>query len=72
MCIKFNIYHSGGSSIVNVNDYWLLQKLFVYYRYKFSSEEKKKKKKYIRSPSIWFRNPKPVRIRQSGRTGSGA
>ena len=38
MCIKFNIYHSGGSSIVNVNDYWLLQKLFVYYRYKFNSE----------------------------------
>ena len=43
MCIKFNIYHSGGSSIVNVNDYRLLQKLFVYYRYKFSSEKKKYK-----------------------------
>ena len=28
----------------------------------------KKKKK---SPSIWFRTPKPVRIRQSGRTGIG-
>ena len=26
---------------------------------------------YIRSPSIWFRTPKPVRIRQSGRTGIG-
>ena len=26
MCIKFKIYHSGGSSIVNVNDCWLLQK----------------------------------------------
>ena len=28
--------------------------------------EKKKK-----SPSIWFRTPKPVRIRKSGRTGIG-
>ena len=27
MCINFNIYHSGGSSFVNVNDCWLLQKL---------------------------------------------
>ena len=27
--------------------------------------------KKIRSPSIWFRTPKPVRIRQSGRTGIG-
>ena len=44
MCINFNIYHSGGSSFVNVNDCWLLQKLFVYNIYKFSSE---KKKKYI-------------------------
>ena len=64
MCIKFNGSHPGGSSIVNVNDCWLLQKLFVYHKYKFSSEKKK-----IRSPSIWFRTPKPVRIRQSGRTG---
>ena len=30
-----------------------------------------KKKKKLRSPSIWFRTPKPVRIRQSGRTGIG-
>ena len=36
---KFNGYHSGGSSFVNVNDCWLLQKLFVYHRYKFSSEK---------------------------------
>ena len=43
MCINFNGSHSGGSSIVNVNDCWLLQKLFVYHRYKFSSEIKKKK-----------------------------
>ena len=47
MCINFNIYHSGGSSLVNVNDCWLLQKLFVYHRYKFSSEKKKKKKKRV-------------------------
>ena len=73
MCIKFNGSHSGGSSFVNVNDCWLLQKLFVYHRYKFSSKRKKKIYIYIyiRSPSIWFRTPKPVRIRQSGRTGIG-
>ena len=23
MCINFNGYHSGGSSFLNVNDYWL-------------------------------------------------
>ena len=72
MCKNFNGSHSGGSSFVNVNDCWLLQKLFVYHRYKFSFEKKKKlKKKKIRSPSIWFRTLKPVRIRQSGRTGIG-
>ena len=65
MCINFNGYHSGGSSFVNVNECWLLQKSFVHHRYNLSSEKKKKKK---RSPSIWFRTPKPVWIRQSGRT----
>ena len=44
MCINFNGYHSVGSSFVNVNDCWLLQKLFVYHRYKFSSEKKRKGK----------------------------
>ena len=44
MCINFNGYHSGGSIFVNVNDCWLLQKLFVYHRYKFSLKKKKKKK----------------------------
>ena len=29
MCIDFEGYHSGGSSFVNVNDFLLLQKLFV-------------------------------------------
>ena len=46
MCINSNGSHSGGSSFVNVNDCWLLQKLFVYQRYKFSSERKNKIKKY--------------------------
>ena len=69
MCINFNESHSDGSSIVNVNDCWFLQKLFVYHRYKFSSEIKIKIK--IRSPNIWFRTPKPVQIRQSGWTGIG-
>ena len=70
MCKNFNGSHSGGSSVVNVNDCWLLQKLFVYHRYKFSFEKIKKIKK-IRSPSIWFRTLKPVRILQSGRIGIG-
>ena len=30
MCIDFNGYHSGGSSFAYVNDFWLLQKFFVY------------------------------------------
>ena len=30
MCIDFNGYHSGGSSFVYVNDFWLLKKLSVY------------------------------------------
>ena len=68
MCINFNGYHSGGSTFVNVNDCWLLQKLFVYHIYKCSLEKEKKKK---RSPSIWFHTPKTVRICQSGRTGIG-
>ena len=40
MCINVNGYHSGGRSFLNVNDCWLLQKLFVYHRYKVSSEKK--------------------------------
>ena len=36
-----------------------------------SSALKEIKKKKIRSPSIWFRTPKPVRIHQSGRTRIG-
>ena len=40
MCKNFKGSHSGGSSFVNVNDCWLLQKLFVYQRYKFSFEKK--------------------------------
>ena len=45
MCKNFNGSHSGGSSFVNVNDCWLLQKLFVYHRYKFSLEKKNNKNK---------------------------
>ena len=68
MCINFNGSHSGGSTFVNINDCWLLQKLL--YTTDISSALKKKKKIIIiRSPSIWFRTPKPVQIHQSGRTG---
>ena len=65
MCRDYNGYHSGGSSFVYVNDSWLLQKLFVYHRYKLNSEKKIKKSQYKVS------HPKPVRIHQSGRTGIG-
>ena len=44
MCINFNGYHSGGSSFVNVNNCWLLQKSFVHHKYKFSFKKKKSKK----------------------------
>ena len=72
MCMNFNGSHFGGSTFVNVNDCWLLQKLL--YTTDISSALIKKIKIIIiiiRSPSIWFRNPKPVQIRQSGRTGIG-
>ena len=51
MCINFNGCHSSGSSFLNINDCWLLQKLFVYHRYKVSSEKNnnnnKKKSQYM-------------------------
>ena len=70
MCMNFNGSHSGGSTFVNVNDCWLLQKLM------YTTDTSSALKKLIiiiiiRSLSIWFRNPKPVQIRQSGRTGIG-
>ena len=39
MCIDCDEHHSDGSSFVYVNDFLLLQKLFLYYRYKYSSDE---------------------------------
>ena len=47
MCTNFNGYHSGGSTFVNVNDCWLLQKLVVYHIFKFSLEKKKKESQYM-------------------------
>ena len=43
MCINFNGYHSGGSSFLIVNDYWLLQNYL--YTTDISSALKKKKKR---------------------------
>ena len=57
MCINFNGYHSGGSSFLIVNDCWLLQKLFVYHRYKFSSKKKKKKKKKKKESQYMVSHP---------------
>ena len=46
ICVKiFNGSHSGGSSIVNVNDCWLLQKNYLYTTDIRSAFKKKKKKK---------------------------
>ena len=39
MCIDCDGHHSGGSSFVYVKRFLLLQKLFVYDRYKYSSEK---------------------------------
>ena len=44
MCRDFNGYHSGGSSFVYVNDFWLLQNFLYTHRYKLSSKKKKKGK----------------------------
>ena len=66
MCIDFVRHHSGGSSFVYVNDFCYYKTYLYNHRYKFSFE----KKKGVKSPSIEFRTPKPVWIRQSGRTGN--
>ena len=39
MCIDFDGHHSGGSYVVYVNDFLLLQKLLYTHRYKFSSDK---------------------------------
>ena len=39
MYIDFDGHHSGGSSFEYVKWFLLLQKLFVYYWYKYSSEK---------------------------------
>ena len=68
MCRDYNGYHSGGSSFVYVNDSWLLQKLFVYHRFKLNSEKKKKKK----NPSTWFRTRNRFGFANRVGPGSGA
>ena len=47
MCKNFNGSHSDGSSFVNVNDCCLLQKLFVYHRYKSSFKKKIKESQHM-------------------------
>ena len=50
MCIDFDGHHSGGSSFVYVNNFFLLlHKLFVYQQVQVQLKKKKKKAK---SPSI--------------------
>ena len=65
MCIDFDGHHSGGSSFVYVNDFWLLQKLFDTHRYKFSSD-----KEQINESQYRVTRPNSVQIRHSGRTGN--
>ena len=48
MCIDFEGHHSGGSSIVNVNDFCYYINCLYNHRYKFSSE----KEPVNESPSI--------------------
>ena len=46
MCKDFNGYHSGDSSFVYVNDFWLLQNYLYTHSYKLSSKKKKTGKAY--------------------------
>ena len=39
MCIDFEGHHSGGSSFVNVNDFFYYRNYLYNHRYKFSSEK---------------------------------
>ena len=48
MCIDFEGHHSGGSSIVNVNNFCYYRNCLYNHRYKFSSE----KEPVNESPSI--------------------
>ena len=57
MCINFNGYHSDGSSFLIVNDFWLLQKLFVYHRYKFSLKKKKESQYMVSHPETGSDSP---------------
>ena len=59
MCIDFDIHHSGGSSFVYVNDFWLLKKLLYTHRYKFSSEKKrgKESQNMVSHPEIGSDSP---------------
>ena len=68
MCIDLDGHHSGGSSFVYVNDFLLLQKLFVNHRYKFSSEKKKtgKESQYIVSRPELGSDPPFKSDRESG------
>ena len=67
MCINFNGSHSGGSTFVNVNDCWLIQKLL------YTADISSALKIYIYNKESQYMvyTPKPVQIRQSGRTGIG-
>ena len=62
MCIDFDGHHSGGSSFVSVIRCgpYLQVPIQLFF---------KKKKNQVKSPSPESRTRKPVRIRQSGRTG---
>ena len=50
MCIDFYGHHSSGSSFVYINDFCYYRKLFVHYRYKYSS----KKEQVNESPSTVY------------------
>ena len=56
MCIHFDRHHSGGSSFVYVNDFWLLQKI-VCIPTGISSALKKKKKKGGKESQIIVSRP---------------
>ena len=57
MCINFNGYHSGGSSFLNVNDCWLLQKNYLYTTDIRSALKKNKKNKKNKKSQYMVSHP---------------
>ena len=73
MCIDFDGHHSGGSSFVYVNDFFLLQKLLYTHRYKLSSEKEQANESQFRVSRLRLGSDPPLgSVRESGCDRPGA